>query len=133
MLPEALAALGGAAATALLGAAATDAWQPAKAGFARLLGRGDKWRAAVGEDRLERSWPGPECAVERPAASEPGPTPVVWHVDETVWQIAAERAGLIGDQYAALGVELGITTPAMDTAATARVVKAHLRGRSAGC
>jgi hypothetical protein len=48
---------------------------------------------------------------------------------ETVWWIAAEHAGLIGDQYAALGVELGIVTPAMDTAAAARVVKAYLRGR----
>jgi hypothetical protein len=197
MLPETVAALAGAGTTALLGAAAADAWPLAKR-FARLLGRGDKRRAAVGEGRLERcqaELEAPDPRASGAAGSRgggapgtggraPGPPPIGWNVGprnpafigredllgqvrerlrvggsavvqalhglggvgktqlaveyahrfareyETVWQIAAERSGLIGDQFAALGVELGIVAPAMDTAAVARVVKAHLRGRS---
>jgi hypothetical protein len=40
-------------ATTLVGAAATDAWRHAREGFARLLGRGDRDREAVAEQRLQ--------------------------------------------------------------------------------
>ncbi len=45
-----LAAAGG---TALVGAAATDAWQTARSGFARLLGRGDGNRELTVATRLD--------------------------------------------------------------------------------
>ena len=47
MLAEPLAALASAGATALIGAIATDAWQGARAGFVRLLGRGGDTRGAA--------------------------------------------------------------------------------------
>jgi len=47
------AALAGAGGAALVGAAATDAWQFARAGFARLLGRGDARRRELAETRLD--------------------------------------------------------------------------------
>jgi hypothetical protein len=53
VLAEALAALAAAGGTALVEAVTTDAWQKAKAGFARLLGRGDQRQMAVIEGRLE--------------------------------------------------------------------------------
>jgi dsRNA-specific ribonuclease len=40
-------------ATTLIGAAATDAWQQARAGFARLLGRGDADKQALAARRLD--------------------------------------------------------------------------------
>jgi len=55
MLTEALAALAAAGGTAVVTAAATDAWQTAKEGFSRLLGRGDFGRTAVVEQQLEAS------------------------------------------------------------------------------
>jgi hypothetical protein len=55
MLEEALVALAAAGGTALVEAAATDAWTKAKERFAQLLGRGDQQRAVVVEGRLERT------------------------------------------------------------------------------
>jgi len=52
MLAEALATAGG---SALVTAMVTDGWESVKAGFARLLGRGDESRSAVAAERLERS------------------------------------------------------------------------------
>lgn len=65
MLVEALAALAGAGGTALIGAVATDGWQAAKRGFARLIGRGDPNRTAAVEERLEST----RAVVER---ADPG-------------------------------------------------------------
>lgn len=48
-----LAQLATSGATTLVGAAATDAWQHARDGFARLLGRGREDREAVAERRLQ--------------------------------------------------------------------------------
>jgi hypothetical protein len=48
----ALASTGGAA---LVGAVAKDVWSVTKAGFVRLLGRGDRGREAVVEQQLERT------------------------------------------------------------------------------
>jgi TIR domain/Tetratricopeptide repeat/NB-ARC domain len=48
---------------------------------------------------------------------------------DIVWWIAAEQPGLIGDQVAALGAELGCAPPGADTAAAVRSVMAELRGR----
>lgn len=55
MLEEALAALAATGGSALVQAATTDAWEKAKSGFARLLGRGDKRRTEVIEGRLENT------------------------------------------------------------------------------
>lgn len=55
MLTEALIALAAAGGTSLVQAAATDAWAVAKAGVARLLGRGRPERVTVIEARLEDS------------------------------------------------------------------------------
>lgn len=55
MLTEALIALAAAGGTGLVQAAATDAWATAKAGMARLLGRGRPQQVAVIEARLESS------------------------------------------------------------------------------
>jgi hypothetical protein len=44
-----------AAAAALVGAMATDAWQTARAGFAQLLGRGDRGRQDLADRRLEQA------------------------------------------------------------------------------
>jgi hypothetical protein len=48
-----LAQLAASGATTLVGAAATDAWQYGRDGFARLLGRGHQDREAVAERRLQ--------------------------------------------------------------------------------
>jgi hypothetical protein len=53
MLTEALIALAAAGGTTLVEAAATDSWATAKAGAARLLGRGRPEQTAVIEARLE--------------------------------------------------------------------------------
>ncbi|WP_410646460.1 hypothetical protein [Amycolatopsis sp. cmx-4-54] len=55
MLEEALVALAAAGGTALVEAAATDAWTKTKERFARFLGRGDQQQALVVEGRLERT------------------------------------------------------------------------------
>lgn len=55
MLEEVLVALATAGGTALVEAAATDAWAKTKERVARLLGRGDEQRAGVVEARLERT------------------------------------------------------------------------------
>jgi hypothetical protein len=44
-----------AAATALVGAMATDVWQTARSGFARLFGRGDQRRQEVADKRLDEA------------------------------------------------------------------------------
>lgn len=54
MLPEALAALASAGSAAVVTAMATDGWETAKHGFARLLGRGDRARIASLEEQLDR-------------------------------------------------------------------------------
>jgi hypothetical protein len=48
---------------------------------------------------------------------------------DVVWWIAAEQAGLIGAQAAALATELACTAPGTDTTVAARAVLAELRGR----
>ncbi|GIJ66616.1 hypothetical protein Voc01_015330 [Virgisporangium ochraceum] len=50
---EWLATLAATGAAALVGAAATDAWQSARAGFARLFGRGETGRQELAERRLD--------------------------------------------------------------------------------
>lgn len=50
-----LLALAGAGGAALVGAVAKDAWAMTKAGFVRLLGRGDRGREAVVEQQLDRT------------------------------------------------------------------------------
>lgn len=64
MLAEALAALAASGATALVGAAATDAWQSARAGFVRLFARGERQHELL-ESRLDQT------ATEVVHAAEP--------------------------------------------------------------
>jgi len=52
MLPETLMALAALAGNTVVAAAATDAWEAARRGFARLLGHGDPDRAKMAERRL---------------------------------------------------------------------------------
>jgi hypothetical protein len=48
---------------------------------------------------------------------------------DLVWWINAEETGLIGEQYAALAAELGLTVPHMNTASAVGALRAYLRGR----
>ena len=52
MLAETLMALAALAGNTVVAAATTDAWEAARRGFARLLGRGDPDRTKVAEQRL---------------------------------------------------------------------------------
>jgi hypothetical protein len=52
MLAESLAALAALAGNTVVAAATTDAWEAARRGFARLLGRGDPDRTKMAEQRL---------------------------------------------------------------------------------
>jgi hypothetical protein len=52
MLAETLMALAALAGNTVVAAATTDAWEAARRGFARLLGRGDPDRTQVAEQRL---------------------------------------------------------------------------------
>ncbi|MFI8203584.1 FxSxx-COOH system tetratricopeptide repeat protein [Streptomyces sp. NPDC085937] len=53
------------------------------------------------------------------------------HADnyDLVWWLAAEDSSLVGEQLAALAVELRLVEKSTDTATAAAVVKSHLRGR----
>ncbi|MGH3801534.1 MAG: hypothetical protein ACRDTD_15645 [Pseudonocardiaceae bacterium] len=64
MLTEALAALAASGGTALVAAAATDAWQSARAGFAQLFAHGEKRQELV-QARLDQT------ATEVERAAEP--------------------------------------------------------------
>jgi len=55
MLTDEMMALAAAGGSALIGAAATDAWQMTKASFSRLLGRDDARRMAAVGQQLEES------------------------------------------------------------------------------
>ncbi|MGK5547828.1 hypothetical protein ACSNOH_24265 [Streptomyces sp. URMC 127] len=55
MLTEALEGLAAAGGSALVGAAATDAWQTVRTGAARLLGRGDDRQERYAIERLDRT------------------------------------------------------------------------------
>ena len=48
---------------------------------------------------------------------------------DVVWWISAEETGLIGEQYAALAVELDLTPARADTASAVGALRAYLRGR----
>ncbi|MGH3770263.1 MAG: hypothetical protein ACRDRW_02505 [Pseudonocardiaceae bacterium] len=69
MLTEALAALAASGGTALVAAAATDAWQSARAGFARLLTHGERRQELI-ESRLDQTAITVERAVERDVVRE---------------------------------------------------------------
>jgi hypothetical protein len=55
MLAETLLALAALAGNTVVAAATTDAWEAARKGFARLLGRGDPKQTQVAEQRLEET------------------------------------------------------------------------------
>jgi hypothetical protein len=55
VLAEGLVSLASLAGRTVVGAAATDAWETAKQGFARLLGRGDLSRTELAERRLDQT------------------------------------------------------------------------------
>ncbi|MEV6375477.1 FxSxx-COOH system tetratricopeptide repeat protein [Micromonospora musae] len=48
---------------------------------------------------------------------------------DVVWWISAEQAGLIGEQYSALGASLGLVNSDADSVTAAHVVKSYLRSR----
>jgi tetratricopeptide (TPR) repeat protein len=47
---------------------------------------------------------------------------------DVVWWVNAEETGLIGEQFAALAAELGLTGPRADTATAVGALRAYLRG-----
>jgi DNA-binding SARP family transcriptional activator len=49
---------------------------------------------------------------------------------DVVWWVSAEETGLIGEQYAALAVELSLTPPHADTASAVGAVRKYLRCHS---
>ncbi|HKR52342.1 MAG TPA: FxSxx-COOH system tetratricopeptide repeat protein [Pseudonocardiaceae bacterium] len=49
---------------------------------------------------------------------------------DVVWRVSAEETGLIGEQYAALAVELGLTPPQADTTSAVGALRAYLRGHN---
>jgi len=55
MLAETLMALAALAGNTVVAAATTDAWEAARRGFARLLGRGDPDRTKMAEQRLDQT------------------------------------------------------------------------------
>ena len=55
MPAETLMALAALAGNTVVAAATTDAWEAARRGFARLLGRGDPDRTKLAEQRLEQT------------------------------------------------------------------------------
>ncbi|MEV4110228.1 hypothetical protein [Nonomuraea sp. NPDC049695] len=77
---EWLAALAAAGGTALVEAAATDAWKTARDGFARLFGRGDEDRTRLAESRLD------ELAV-RVESADPETRAQVRAQALTAWQV----------------------------------------------
>jgi hypothetical protein len=108
VLAEALIALASAGGTALAQAATTDAWQAAKAGFARLLGRGGDQQMQVIEGRLEstrtqlQSLSGQELAQVRDAQA------AAWTIRlQDLLEESPDAAGTLQqllDQLAAVGV-----------------------------
>lgn len=103
MLPEALSALAGAGATALVGAVATDAWDVTKNRFARMLGRGDKSRELAVAERLE---------VTRAQVTEAGPQAQQVRLrQEAEWTVRLETVLAehphLADELSALVAEIG--------------------------
>ena len=47
---------------------------------------------------------------------------------DLVWWVSAEETSLIGEQYAALAMELGVAPPRADTASAVGALRAYLRG-----
>jgi hypothetical protein len=69
MVLEALAALAASGGAALVSAAATDAWQSARAGFVRLFTRGNESAELVGS-RMDQTAAEVEAAAERDVVRE---------------------------------------------------------------
>ncbi|MEU4763771.1 hypothetical protein AB0H12_10985 [Actinosynnema sp. NPDC023794] len=114
MLAEALIALAAAGGTALVEAATTDAWQKAKSGFARMLGRGDEGRVAVIEGRLEstRAELEPLSGVELERAREVRAAEWTTRLRDTLEEHpdSADALREVLDELAAAGVAVSART-----------------------
>ena len=54
-------------------------------------------------------------------------TPIATRGYDLVWWVSAEETGLIGEQYAALAIELDLASPRSDTASAVGVLRGHGR------
>jgi hypothetical protein len=104
---EALLSLAALAGSTVVAAAATDAWESVKRGFARVLGSGDRDRAGVAERRLEQTRQ--QLADATPGELERirGEAAVAWQVRlldllEEHPEIAGELRALIDQAWARL-------------------------------
>lgn len=116
-----LVTLAEAAGQAVVTAAATDAWGKVKAGVARLLGRGDKDKAAAVERRLEDTRSQLAAAAEAELAAAQARLAAGWQA--RLADLLEEDPGAVAE-LRALVAEIQAALPAGTGAATGHAVAA---------
>ena len=121
-VPLELLALAALAGQTLVAAATTDAWESAKRGFARLLGRGDQEREALAERRLDNTREELQGALE--SDREQARTRL-----EAVWQT---RLIDLLEEHPDAASDLQVLIDRIQAELPARVVSASGHGVAAG-